>query len=342
MFRTLISFFLSFAIILPISVCAQSNTDMKIKTVVIDAGHGGKDPGTISKSGKTYEKTITLSVALRLGKLIEDNHPDVKVIYTRSTDVYVTLNGRAEIANKNKADLFISIHVNGVSSSSARGIETFVMGAEKTANNWQACLKENSVISLEEDFSSKYSGFDPNNPESYIIFSLLQNSHLEQSLELASKVQNSLIKTPNSKSRGVKQGPFLVLWKCTMPSILIELGFITNSTDLRYLANKASQQKMAQSIFDAFSSYKKEYDQNNTIKNTIMEPSNIYTIQIMASPVNLPHNSKEFKGLNACWSKKVNNINKYLYEKFKTYSEAKAALPSVKEKFPSAFIIKID
>ena len=254
---------------------AQGDIDMKIKTVVIDPGHGGKDPGTVSRNGKVYEKNIVLAVALELGKQIKNNYPNVKVIYTRSNDKFVPLHERANIANRNKADLFISIHVNAAEATSARGSETLVMGMDKTNSNLEVCLKENSVVSLEEDYDSKYSGYDPNNPESFIIFSLLQNSHLEQSLIFAAKVQENLKKGPISASRGIKQGPILVLWKCTMPSTLIELGFLSNSTDYKYLTNKTYQQNMARAIFNAFSSYKKEYEKKNTNHIEVSEIANL-------------------------------------------------------------------
>ena len=213
-----------FAALCPVTwLSAQNKQVVELKTVVIDAGHGGHDPG--ATNGRIYEKNITLSVAKRLGDLIKRNYPSVKVIYTRDDDTFVELYKRADIANKNNADLFISIHVNSVDNRSVRGHETFVMGQDKNSENLEICQLENSVITLEDDYTSNYQGFDPKNPESYIIFSLLQNAHLEQSLDFATLVQKNADAGPITNNRGVKQANFIVLWKCTMPAVLIELGY---------------------------------------------------------------------------------------------------------------------
>ena len=218
--------------LMPVSLLGDEVSDaLRIKTVVIDPGHGGKDPGALSTNKKYREKDITLSVALKLGNLIKAKYPQVKVVYTRNTDKYVELSKRAEIANKNKADLFISIHVNSAKATQARGTETFVMGTHKSDDNFQVCKTENSVIVIEDDYQTKYQGFNPNSPESYIIFSLLQNMHQEQSIKYAANVQSQFAKGPITVNRGVKQGGLLVLWKTTMPSVLTELGFISNPKD---------------------------------------------------------------------------------------------------------------
>jgi len=235
---------------------------VKIRKVVIDAGHGGHDPGSISPDRKVKEKTIALSVALKFGKLIEQNNPDIKVIYTRDTDIFIPLDTRSDIANKNKADLFISIHVNSVKARSASGSETYVMGESKSSSNLEVTMKENSVISLEGDHQSVYEGFDPNNPESYIIFSLLQNAHLEQSLQIAEFVQEELGKGPVKINRGIKQGGLIVLWRSSMPAILVELGFISNPNDYLVLIKEENQDKFANSLYKAFSNYKKAYESN--------------------------------------------------------------------------------
>lgn len=233
---------------------------IKINTVVIDPGHGGKDTGAISKNGAIKEKDIVLSVALKLGKLINKNYPDVKVVYTRSTDKYIELSKRAEIANKNKADLFLSIHVNSQKGTSATGTETFVMGTHKSSSNFEICKLENSVIVLEEDYQSKYEGFDPNSPESYIIFSLLQNTHLEQSLKFAALVQDNFKLGPIKVNRGVKQGGLLVLWKTTMPAVLTEIGFISNPGESAKLKKNDVQSQIAARLFNAFAKYKTDYE----------------------------------------------------------------------------------
>ncbi|MDD4491323.1 MAG: N-acetylmuramoyl-L-alanine amidase [Bacteroidales bacterium] len=244
---------------------AQNDSYVSIRKVVIDAGHGGKDPGAVSINRKTQEKNITLTVALKLGDLIKKNFPDIKVIYTRSTDVFIPLNQRTDIANKNRADLFISVHVNSAKARSAAGTETFVMGMDKSSSNLEVSKLENSVVVLEgDDFSSKYEGFDPNVPESYIIFSLLQNSHLEHSLSFASLVQRNLSKGPIIINRGIKQAGLLVLWRTTMPSVLVELGFISNNSDLGILVQEENQDRFAGAIFDAFTEYKDIYEKGNS------------------------------------------------------------------------------
>ena len=237
-----------------------AQNSIKIKTVVLDAGHGGKDTGAISKNGAIKEKDITLSVALKLGKMINSNYPDVKVVYTRKRDEYIELSKRAEIANRNKADLFISIHVNSQKGTTATGTETFVMGTHKSSSNFEICKLENSVIVLEEDYQSKYEGFDPNSPESYIIFSLLQNTHLEQSLKFAALIPDNFKLGPIKVNRGVKQGGLLVLWKTTMPAVLTEIGFISNPAESNQLRRDAVQSQIAARIFNAFAKYKTDYE----------------------------------------------------------------------------------
>ena len=237
-----------------------AQNSIKIKPVVLDAGHGGKDTGAISKNGAIKEKDITLSVALKLGKMINSNYPDVKVVYTRKRDEYIELSKRAEIANRNKADLFISIHVNSQKGTTATGTETFVMGTHKSSSNFEICKLENSVIVLEEDYQSKYEGFDPNSPESYIIFSLLQNTHLEQSLKFAALIQDNFKLGPIKVNRGVKQGGLLVLWKTTMPAVLTEIGFISNPAESNQLRRDAVQSQIAARIFNAFAKYKTDYE----------------------------------------------------------------------------------
>ena len=248
----------------PLCVAGQDGADVsRIRTVVIDAGHGGKDPGAISRNGKYKEKDITLSVALKLGGLVKDKYPGIKVLYTRSTDKYVGLSERAEFANRNKADLFISIHVNSAKATQASGTETFVMGAHKSDDNFEVCKTENSVIVIEDDYQKKYAGFNPNSPESYIIFSLLQNMHQEQSIKYAAQVQSNFAKGPIKVNRGVKQGGLLVLWKTTMPAILTELGFISNSKDCSVLISKSGQEQFARGLFNAFEAYKKDFEKGS-------------------------------------------------------------------------------
>lgn len=342
------------------TVSAQGKSVVELKTVVIDAGHGGHDPG--ATNGKIYEKNITLSVAMMVGDLIKKNHPGVKVIYTRDDDTFVNLYKRADIANKSNADLFISIHVNSAADRSARGHETFVMGSDMNKSNFEVCQLENSVIVLEDDYSSNYQGFDPNNPESYIIFTLLQNAHLEQSLDFATLIQKNASAGPVANNRGVKQGNFIVLWKCTMPAVLIELGFLSNSNDMKILTSKTYQQQIAGNIYNAFKAYKKQYDTEILIPEQVtaehggkdvsgaeeraVESTSAQTgeygfgIQILASRNLLYPSSKEFKGWSAK-SFKEGNVYKYYIGNYKTREEARNALPKVKESFPEAFVVKI-
>ena len=333
------------------SLSAQNRQVVELRTVVIDAGHGGHDPGAIN--GKIYEKNITLSVARRLGDLIKRNYPSVNVIYTRSDDRFVELYRRADIANKNNADLFISIHVNSAGDRSARGHETFVMGQDKNSENLEICQTENSVIVLEDDYTSNYQGFDPNNPESYIIFSLLQNAHLEQSLDFATLVQQYADAGPVANNRGVKQANVLVLWKCTMPAVLVELGFISNTNDMRTLTDRNSQQRIANNLFKAFQAYKKAYDTDIYLpssegssrpsgekKATADSPATGFGIQIMASPYLLPDGAREFKGWSCRHIKSGKNY-KYYIGQYPTREEAAKALPKIRNSFPEAFIIKL-
>lgn len=233
----------------------------KITTIVIDAGHGGKDPGNLGGEG-IIEKDVALAVALKLGAMIEKNMPDVKVVYTRKTDVFIELWERPAIANKNNADLFISIHCNAHDNTSAMGSETYAMGLHKTKGNLDVAKRENSSILLEEDYeeNDNYAGFDPKSPEAHIIFSLFQNNNLYQSLGLAENIEANFKAITKLKSRGVKQAGFLVLWKTTMPSVLVELGFLTNKDDRDYLKGETGQKNTALSIYNAIKTYKENYE----------------------------------------------------------------------------------
>ena len=229
-----------------------------IKTVVIDAGHGGHDPGCHGRKGK--EKDVTLSVALKLGKLISDNNPDVKVIYTRDKDEFIELHERANIANRNHADLFISIHCNS-GKGNAYGVETFSMGLHRSGDNLDVAKRENESVLLEKDYKTKYDGFDPNSPEASIIFTLYQNAFLDQSLTMASLVQDEFREGDKRFDRGVKQAGFLVLVYTAMPSILIETGFLTNAEDEKIMVTDKGQQKIAESIYRAFRKYKGDVEE---------------------------------------------------------------------------------
>jgi len=247
-------------------------TGYKLRTVVIDAGHGGHDTGCLGSDSR--EKEVALRIALKLGKLIEANCPDVKVIYTRKTDVFIPLIERANIANRAKADLFICIHLNS-GPKSAYGAETFVMGLHKTDDNLNVAKRENAAILLEDNYQKNYDGFDPSSPEANIIFSLYQNQFMTQSLSFAAKIQKQFKDNSKRYSRGVKQAGFLVLYKTAMPSVLIENGFLTNDNDQRFLSSDAGQASMASSIYRAFKSYKSELETGIVSNDKIEEQDNL-------------------------------------------------------------------
>jgi N-acetylmuramoyl-L-alanine amidase len=363
-----------FSLLISASVSSQEESIGKIKKIVIDAGHGGKDPGALSRDRRVAEKNITLSVALSLGKMIQENFPDINVIYTRKSDIFIPLDERTAIANRNRADLFISIHVNSARAVEAAGTETFVMGTDKSSSNLEVTKLENSVVVMEDDYSSKYEGFDPDNPESFIIFTLLQNSHLEQSLDLAEYVQRSLTYGPIKKSRGIKQAGFLVLWRATMPSILIELGFISNGNDLKVLSDYDSQKQFAYNIYRAFSEYKNKFEKgirissvqsdsesevktakavfpqqdSEVVKNIHAEakadpPVNTnekYMIQLLAATRKISLTSPELKGIKNITCSRIGNFYKYFTGIYPTMEEAMKFLPDIRKKFPQAFIVK--
>ena len=240
----------------PFSVFSQVSG--KKFVVVIDAGHGGKDPGAIGKTIR--EKNINLGIALKLGALIKENNPDVKVVYTRDRDIFVELQQRANIANRAKADLFISIHTNASTNRSAYGTETYTLGLARTEENLRVAKRENSVILLEDDFSKRYEGFDPNSTESYIMFEFLQDKHLEQSINFASSIQKQFRRSALRTDRGVRQAGFLVLRSTGMPSVLVEVGYISNREEEAFLGSQKGQQQMAVSIYNAFCDYKSDCD----------------------------------------------------------------------------------
>lgn len=359
-------------VLLPLCSAAQVAGDaMRIKTVVIDPGHGGKDPGAISSNRKHYEKNITLAVALRLGNMIKAAYPGVKVVYTRSTDKYVELSKRAEIANRNRADLFISIHVNSAKATQARGTETFVMGAHKSDDNFEVCKTENSVIVIEDDYQAKYEGFNPNSPESYIIFSLLQNVHQEQSIRYAAQVQEQFAKGPIAVNRGVKQGGLLVLWKTTMPAVLTEIGFISNPKDCAVLVSKSGQEQFARKLFNAFKAYKESVEgaqvqqpvqaqQPVQVKQPVQQPEpqqvqqpvqgkveqkvipdEFFAVQILSVGKKLGKGAYDLRGREDAQVIKVGNLYKYYIGRHATRKEAVGQMWELRKTFPGAFVIHI-
>lgn len=345
---------------------------VRLKKVVIDAGHGGHDAGAISTDGKLLEKNVALDVALKLGERIKKEYPGVKVIYTRDKDVFIPLYQRADIANKNHADLFISVHCNSVpkTSKAPTGSETWIMGMNQNAANMEVCKRENSVILLEDDHNTRYQGFDPNDTESYILFNLMQNAYIEQSLIFAELCQKELHKGPISTNRGIKQGGFVVLWRTTMPSVLVELGFISNASDRATLASKTKRDEIAGCLFNAFKQFKKQYEGSTGSQNAteqkpekaepapsvqesepevvekaeVDNPSdgNFYAVQIFAVSKELESGAPQFKGEKNIHSFKVGNVYKYTVGIYKTDLEASDAASRLNEKFPGCFVVKIE
>ncbi len=344
----LVNIFILF--VLSNNLIADGDNIYKIKKVVIDPGHGGKDPGAVGK--KAYEKDIVLSISLKLGDLIEKNFDDVQVIYTRKKDVFVELFKRAEIANTNNADLFISVHANAGKNPKSCGTETYVMGLHKTNENLEVAKRENAVILIEEDYLTKYEGYDPNSAESFIVFSLLQNAYLEQSLNLAAKVQEQFRERANRKDRGVMQAGFLVLWKTTMPGVLVETGFISNAKEKQFLLSDIGQDYIASAIFRAFRSYKNiiesksnfmiSEEQTDSITSNKIKVGIRFKIQIASSNKSIPLNSKEFKGLKDIEEFEIEGTYKYTVGNESNYNEIVKLQKKIRKNFSDAFIIAFD
>lgn len=269
-----IIFFLAFALSFSFSakVAANNPAQNRLSVVVLDPGHGGRDSGAVSNDKKTYEKNIVLDIAKRIKTYITNEYGDsVKVLLTRTTDVFIPLQERADFANKNDANLFLSIHINANSRTTPSGHSAHILGASSdpgrdlNAGNFDVCKRENSVLMLEDDFSVKEQGFDPDDESSYIFMTLIQSAFYEQSIYFASIVEDELTKGPIKVRRGVEQNPFYVLWKTAMPSVLLELGFITNSEDLCLLRTESGRDKIAGRVFEAFRKYKKIYDESMSL-----------------------------------------------------------------------------
>lgn len=369
---------------------AQSKTadnKLGLNTICIDPGHGGKDPGCVSRDGrKIQEKDIVLAVGLKLRKLLNEGYPGMKVVMTRDSDRFIELDQRANIANKANSDLFISIHVNAVDPKNNRNwqsvngysIHTLGQsrtGADLTSLNMELCKRENSVILLENDHDTKYQGFNPNDPESYIIFNLMQSSNLEQSLAFADDLAGSLAKGPVMKNRGISQDPFLVLWRTTMPSVLVECGFITSTSDLSKMSTEAGQNEIARNLYNAIVTYKKKYDQSVNAKP--VEPralkeeakatpdakpakqaepaqgkqesktdaakagSTYYATQVLASTKTMKESDPFFKGYSFR-TVKAGNLIKYFIGVSTDHDTAKKESLEIVKKFPGSFFVKVD
>lgn len=343
--------------------------------LVIDAGHGGKDPG--ARGNLINEKVINLSVALKLGNLISENHDNIKVIYTRKTDRFIGLDERANIANRNKADLFISIHANAIEKAkNISGTETYILGLASSNENLEVAKRENSAILLEDNYLQKYENFDPNSTESYIIFGFMQNGHMEQSIRFASEIQRTF-KTAKRNDRGVKQGGLLVLRRTSMPGVLIELGFITNPAEERYMKSVEGQNALAKAIYDAFLVYIHKYYERPAVATTATaspEPSSspkkkettatdtpktsedsssapaasakatskgavVYKVQILTSKNKLPANSRQFKGYKNISFYEEDGLFKYTYGESSDLASIKVTGKKLRKDFKDAFII---
>lgn len=335
-------------------------------TVVIDPGHGGRDPGALGSSSK--EKDIVLAVGKKLGELIKQNHKDVNVLYTRNTDKFVDLNVRAGIANKAHADLFISVHCNALDKRkrSPQGVETYVLGLHRSKENLDVAKSENSVILYEQDYSTKYQGFDPNEPESYIMFEFMADQYLQQSVSFASLVQNRLVNNSKRVNRNVRQAGFLVLREVGMPSVLVELGYITNAEDEKYMKSANGQASLANSIYLAFKDYKHEFDKKNNPLSDVsktkaqsvgsgtaaqVQPSAAkaassdkveYRVQFLTSPRKLPNNSAQLKGLKRVSFYLEGSTYKYTYGNTNSKDEINTALRTVRKLFKDAFIVEFE
>lgn len=330
-----------------------------ISVVVIDPGHGGRDLGTTI--GSTSEKDIVLDIALKLGQAIKTNYPDITVIYTRSKDIFIPLHERAKIANKAKANLFISIHANAVAQKWVQGTETFVLGHHRSEENLEVAKKENAVILLEDNFNVTYEGFDPNSPESYIMFELIQDEYLEQSVLFASDVQNQLKQHANRKDRSVRMAGFLVLRNTTMPGVLIETGFLSNAEERSFLSSTSGKTKVANSIFMAFEEYKNKIEDKSKInmvsdlsanepdtqnQNNIPDVNSnkdiYFSVQVMALKKKLDIKPENFKGEKNIFVIESNDINRYYSGKFKTMDEAIKERTRLQGKYTSAYIVAIE
>ncbi len=329
--------------------------------VVIDAGHGGQDPGAIGQ--RSQEKDLNLKVALLAGQLIKENHPEVKVFYTRETDFFIPLQKRADFVNKNDANLFICIHTNASPNASAQGMETFVLGTDKMESNLDVAMRENAVIKLETDYQTTYQGFDPNSVDSYIMFELMQNQYMDQSLTFASLLQQQFANTLKRGDRGVRQAAFWVLLKSACPSVLVEMGFISNASDEQYLVSSKGQNEIAQAIENSFATFYKQIRKEKVVatpepqtkpqtkpqttssakpQQQLPTPSTeVYAVQLFASHTILPDNDARFHGLQGCYYIQKGEWYKYYYGREATREAAAALKEQVKNKFPDCFVIKL-
>ena len=368
--RRLITILAAAALFAP-CIAAQQIT---LSSVAIDAGHGGHDPGAVSGDRKTFEKTVTLDIAKKLSAKIKAEYPDMKVVLTRDRDEFVSLNDRAAIANRKNVDLFISIHINATKSTSPNGYSVHVLGQSSKkdrdlfAYNMDVCKRENSVILLEDDYTTKYQGFDPSDPESFIFMQLMQNAYLEKSLELAQIMTRELKSSPIRANRGVWQDPFYVLWKTSMPAVLVELGFISNKNDLAVLRTEEGREGLAEALFRSFRKYKAVYENREDADTTPVEidreeevsaaPASVetgsktsctvapadatvkYGTQIFASTSLLEKNDARFFGYTPTVIKN-GSFYKYVIGVSTSRDQALEFYKNISEKYEGAFLVKI-
>jgi len=370
-------FYIFLAIFLLINapgIGAQNNKDLGLKTVVIDPGHGGKDPGAPGRTSATSEKHLVLKISKLLGNKIKEAYPDVKVIYTRSTDVFVELKERVNVAKRNDADLFISMHCNSNKSSQPFGASVHILGpkSKNTKNqkdyfaaSMSVAQRENSVMLLEDNYQTTYQDFDPDSPESIISHSLMWNANYSNSLLFAAEIDKVMNRSPFrlSSYTGIHQDIFYLLWATNMPSALLELGFISNPEDYKYLSTAEGQEKVAGSLFEAFKAYKTQYDASVSVgdapapvaetsapaaeKHVSAESDNDseiwYGIQIMGLGRKLAGNDPAFKGLRAVAIKSTgSSIYKYVTARSASRSSAEGQLKDVRKKFPEAFVVEVN
>lgn len=336
----------------------------RIRHVVIDAGHGGKDPGAVGKT--TKEKDIALAISLKLGKYITDNFKDVKVTYTRDKDVFVELHMRAKIANAAKADLFISVHCNAVDGNKAIGTETWVMGNARNARNLRVAQKENASILLETNYNETYENFDPYSPASYIRYSIIQSDYKAQSLFLAGHIQDQFTNRVHRVNRGVKENIFLVLVNTAMPSVLIEAGFLSNPTEEKFLKSENGQDLLASAIYRAFKDYKKHMEagaaksnalptptpvrvdtgkvveSNKVVVNAsdVTEDSEKLIIGVQFATTSQKKSIQSFGSIEKIWFYEQSSLFKYVSGKYTTFEKAEAQLSKLKsEGYKDAFLV---
>ena len=363
------------ALLLVTTLLQAESLGLGLNTVVIDPGHGGRDPGSVSRDKKTYEKTFTLDISRKLAAMIREAYPGVEVIMTRDEDVFVSVDERAEKANRAGADLFISIHVNSSPSETPSGCTIHVLGQSSNKNrdlfsyNMDVCKRENSVVHLESDYSTKYQGFDPQDPESYIFMQLMQNSHLQQSLDFAQICSRKLASSPLKSSKGVWQDPFLVLWKTSMPAVLVESGFLSNSSDLKILRQEENRTGIAVKLFEAFKEFKALYDASLSLNDgqakgstqisgtpkkeekadTKTKPaaspetavnSVRYGVQVFSLKTRLPEGDSRLLGFEPVIIKS-GQLNKYVIGVSSSRKETEKNLETIRKKYPDSFIVTL-